>query len=137
MKRAFTCIVCPNGCEIEAEYREGGEIVSIQGEACPKGKEYVTRELTDPRRNIATSVPVEGGELPLVSVRLDRPIPKAMIFPVMEEINTLRVKAPARIGQVLLENAGGDGKLCNRDKKRRKKMCSIRPNRARRPLGIK
>ena len=109
MKRSFTCVICPNGCEIEAEYREGGEIVSIQGEACPKGKEYVTRELTDPRRNIATSVPVEGGELPLVSVRLDRPIPKAMIFPVMEEINTLRVKAPARIGQVLLENAGGTG----------------------------
>lgn len=108
MKRSFTCIICPNGCEIEAELN-GAEIVSVTGATCPKGEAYVRQELTDPRRNIATSVLVEGGELPLTSVRLDRPIPKAMIFPVMEAINTLRVPAPTHIGQVLLENAAGTG----------------------------
>lgn len=108
MKRSFTCIICPNGCEIEAELN-GAKITAVTGAACPKGEAYVRQELTDPRRNIATSVPVEGGELPLVSVRLDRPIPKAMIFPVMEVINTLRMPAPTRIGQVLLENVAGTG----------------------------
>ena len=108
MKRSFTCIICPNGCEIEAELN-GTEIAGITGAACPKGEAYVRQELTDPRRNIATSVLVEGGRLPLVSVRLDRPVPKAMIFPVMEAIRSLRAAAPVRIGQVLLEDAAGTG----------------------------
>ena len=108
MKRTFTCIICPNGCEITAEY-EGAEISAIEGATCPKGKEYVRQELTDPRRNIATSIPVEGGELPLVSVRLDRPIPKKDIFSVMEAINKLHVKAPTAIGQVALADVCGLG----------------------------
>ena len=49
MKRTFTCIVCPNGCEIEAEY-EGTQVLSVTGNLCPKGKSYVTQELVDPRR---------------------------------------------------------------------------------------
>ena len=108
MKRTFTCIICPNGCEITAEY-EGTEVHSVEGAACPKGKDYVCQELTDPRRNIATSVLVEGGELPLVSVRLDRPIPKKDIFAVMDAVNRLRIKAPTVIGQVVLPDVCGLG----------------------------
>ena len=108
MKRTFTCIICPNGCEITAEY-EGTDVRSIEGATCPKGKDYVRQELTDPRRNIATSIPVEGGELPLVSVRLDRPIPKKDIFAVMDAINKLHVKAPTTIGQVVLSDVCGLG----------------------------
>ncbi len=107
-QRSFTCIVCPNGCDIRAEY-EGAEVISVRGAACPKGEDYVRQELTDPRRNIATSVPVEGGELPLVSVRLTSAIPKKDIFAVMAEINKLRVKAPVQIGDVLLEDVLGLG----------------------------
>ena len=108
MTRTFTCIICPNGCEITADY-EGGEIHALQGATCPKGEEYVRQELTDPRRTIATSIPVEGGELPLVSVRLDRPIPKKEIFAVMRAINQLHVKAPTAVGQVVLSDVCGLG----------------------------
>ena len=92
MVREFTCIICPNGCEITAELEKTEDgacrIRSIEGAACPRGKAYVEQELTDPRRNIATSISVEGGELPLTSVRLTAPIPKARIFNAMEEIRT-------------------------------------------------
>lgn len=108
MKRTFTCIICPNGCEITAEY-EGSAILSITGATCPKGEDYVRQELTDPRRTIATSVRLLGGELPLVSVRLDTPIPKGDIFRVMAEINRLTVTAPTKTGQILLENVCGLG----------------------------
>ena len=40
MNRKFTCIVCPNGCEIEVEY-EGKDVKNIEGEGCRKGREYV------------------------------------------------------------------------------------------------
>ncbi|MBQ8130554.1 MAG: DUF1667 domain-containing protein [Clostridia bacterium] len=108
MKRTFTCIVCPNGCEIDAEY-EGSRVISVTGNLCPKGKTYVTQELVDPRRTIATSMRVDGGELPLASVRLTRPIPKDRIFDVMAEINRHSLTAPVAIGDVAVPNILGLG----------------------------
>ena len=108
MLRTYTCIICPNGCEITAKLKNG-EIRDIEGALCPRGKEYVTQELTDPRRNIATSVLLEGGQLPLVIVRLSGPIPKDRIFDVMNAIRPLRLKAPVHVGQVALPNVLGLG----------------------------
>ena len=101
MKRTFTCIVCPNGCEIEAEY-EDSEVLSVTGNLCPKGEAYVTQELADPRRTIASSVRVRGGTLPLVSVRLTQAIPKNRIMDAMAEINRQELTAPVHIGDVVI-----------------------------------
>ena len=101
MMREFTCIICPNGCEIQVRQS------SITGAACPRGEEYVRQELTDPRRNIATSVLVEGGELPLASERLTSPIPKGMIFKAMEEIKKVHLKAPVQAGTVVIHQLLG------------------------------
>ncbi len=106
MKRTFTCVVCPNGCEIEAEY-EGQNVLSVTGNLCPKGKTYVTQELVDPRRTIASSVRVTGGALPLASVRLTAAIPKNRIFDVMAEINRQTLAAPTHIGDVVIANVLG------------------------------
>lgn len=106
MKRTFTCIVCPNGCEVEAEY-SGTQVLSISGNLCPKGAAYVTQELVDPRRTIATSVRVEGGELPLTSVRLTGAIPKDRIFDAMREINEKTLTAPVHIGDVVIKGLLG------------------------------
>ena len=108
MKRTFTCIVCQNGCEIEAEY-EGTNVLSVTGNLCPKGKTYVTQELVDPRRTIASSVRVTGGTLPLASVRLTQPIPKDRIFDVMKVINGVELTAPVQIGQVVVRDVLGLG----------------------------
>jgi len=108
MTRTFTCIVCPNGCEVEAEY-EGTTVLSVSGNLCPKGKTYVTQELVDPRRTIATSVRVEGGELPLTSVRITNAIPKDRIFDVMKEINAQVLTAPVAIGDIVIKDVLGLG----------------------------
>lgn len=107
MVRHFTCIMCPMGCSLTAEAEEGTGNILVTGNTCPKGREYAVQELTDPRRSIASSVLVEGGELPLASVRLDRPIPKGRIFEVMREIQKQRLAAPVRAGQVVIENVLG------------------------------
>ncbi|QEK12912.1 DUF1667 domain-containing protein [Crassaminicella thermophila] len=103
MKREFTCIVCPNSCELVAEI-EGKEIKSIEGALCKRGDEYVVQEIKDPKRTIATSVKVIDGEIPLASVRTTKPIPKDKIFEVMEEIKKVKVQAPVQINQVIIEN---------------------------------
>ncbi len=106
MKKQYTCIICPNGCEIEAEV-EGGKICSITGQLCPRGEQYVRQELTAPKRTIASSILVENGVLPLTSVRLTAPIPKDMIFTVMDEIRKVTVQAPVQAGTIVLHKVCG------------------------------
>ena len=101
MKKQFVCIVCPNGCELTADIVDDMP-ANIEGGLCCRGREYVENEVLHPVRTIATSVRVLGGEMPLVSLRLDRAIPKKDIFPLMEQLKRIRLTAPVRIGQVVL-----------------------------------
>ncbi len=106
MLREYTCIICPNGCDIQADV-ENGKILSITGNICPKGESYVEQELTDPRRNIATSILVKNGELPLASVRLTNPIPKGEIGKAMEEIRKISLEAPVKAGTIVISGILG------------------------------
>ncbi len=108
MIKEYTCIICPNGCELTAEY-EGGKVLSVQGATCKRGWDYVEQELTNPQRNIASSILLEGGELPLVSVRLSKSIPMDKIFEVMAIIKKTRLQAPVHAGQVAIPNVLGLG----------------------------
>lgn len=108
MLREFTCIMCPQGCTIEVE-AEGKEIKNVTGNRCPKGKAYVEQEIVDPKRNIATSVLVKGGTLPLASCRLTAMIPKDRIFDVMAEIRKVKVEAPVSAGDIVIKDVLGLG----------------------------
>jgi CxxC motif-containing protein len=108
MLKEYTCIICPNGCELTAEITDG-RIVAVRGATCRRGRDYVEQELTNPQRNIASSILLEGGELPLVSVRLSKPIPKEKILAVMAVIKKTHLRAPVRAGQVVIPNVLGLG----------------------------
>lgn len=106
MKKQFICIVCPNGCEMEAEI-ENGQVLSVIGQTCCRGEQYVRQELAAPRRTIASSVLVKGGELPVASVRLTNAVPKDMIFPIMDQIRKVVLTAPVKAGTIVLRNVCG------------------------------
>ncbi len=103
MLKSFTCIRCPNGCEVTVDL----ETKETKGNLCPRGREYALEELVEPKRTISSSVLVVGGVLPLVSVRLTNPIPKDHIFQAMEEIRKLQVHAPVKAGTVLISRLLG------------------------------
>jgi len=63
MKKELICIVCPNSCELAAEFKDGK--IEVTGALCKRGYQYAEQEMTNPMRTIATSVLVENGELPL------------------------------------------------------------------------
>lgn len=105
MSKSFTCIVCPNGCEIRVEIVEGK--YNISGESCPRGKTYVLQEMTDPQRTISTSIRVKGGVQPLCSVRLTKPIPKNLIRDAVSVIHSLQLSAPVIAGTVLISGILG------------------------------
>ena len=73
------------------------------------GEDYARKECTNPTRIVTSTVPVDGGEIPQVSVKTASDIPKSKIFACMAELKKIRVKAPVRIGDVVLANAAGSG----------------------------
>ncbi|RLI92222.1 MAG: hypothetical protein DRO65_00345 [Candidatus Altiarchaeales archaeon] len=105
--KKFVCIVCPNSCEIYVSVNEKNEILKLEGNLCPRGEDYVRKELKAPERVVTSTVKVRDGNMPLVSVKTSKPIPKEKIFEVMEEIRKLEVRAPIKIGDVLLKNIAG------------------------------
>jgi len=107
MEREFTCIICPNGCRIKVEY-EGTNIKSIKGDECPKGKDYVKNEITNPLRVFTGSVLVESGDFSLVSVKTLSPIPKKYLKKIGEITRRIKVDAPVTIGQVVAFNLLGE-----------------------------
>lgn len=99
--RELTCIVCPRGCQLRVESKDG-EIKEIMGYSCPKGKQYAIDECTHPMRTVTTTARTENGGV--ISVKTDRAVPKELMFDCMKAINSAIVKLPARIGDVVIEN---------------------------------
>ncbi|MEE1304849.1 MAG: DUF1667 domain-containing protein [Agathobacter sp.] len=106
--RELTCIGCPLGCALTVTL-ENDEVVSVTGNTCKRGDDYARKEVTHPTRIVTSTVLVEDGEIPMVSVKTQNDIPKEKIMDIMKEINALRVKAPVHIGDVLLEDICGTG----------------------------
>lgn len=107
-KREFVCIGCPLGCNVSVEL-DGTEIKNITGNTCPRGADYVTKELTDPRRIVTSLVRVTDGELPVVSVKTASDIPKDKIRDCIRALKDVELPAPVQVGDVVLENVCGTG----------------------------
>jgi len=98
-RKNIICIGCPKGCRIKIDYNQ--EISNITGYECQKGKEYAQKEFENPTRILPTTVRVTKGELPLVSVKTEKGIPKNLLLSTMREIAKIEVEAPIRIGQII------------------------------------
>ena len=107
-KSEFVCIGCPLGCNVTVEL-DGTEIKNITGNTCPRGADYVTKELTDPRRIVTSLVRVTDGELPVVSVKTASDIPKDKIRDCIRALKDVELPAPVQVGDVVLENVCGTG----------------------------
>lgn len=106
--RELICIGCPLGCPLTVEMK-GTEVVSVTGNTCPNGDRYARKEVTDPRRTVTSTVRVLGGSVPVVSVKTAQDIPKNKIFDCMQELATIRVKAPVQEGDVIVSNIADTG----------------------------
>ncbi len=130
MLKEFTCIICPRGCVIEVDASEGinaemapergtdrtdrelalnAALASATGMGCRRGVDYVRQEVLNPKRTIATSVKVVGGSMPLVSVRLTKPVPKTRISDIMAALRAEEVRAPVEAGEIIVRNIRGTG----------------------------
>ena len=95
------------GCRLRAIEKDGA--YTIEGYSCKRGLEYGLQEMKDPRRNISSTVYIENGFLSALPVKTAAPIPKGMIFQVMEEINKVHVIAPVTTGAVVIPDVRHTG----------------------------
>ena len=105
---SLTCIECPIGCSIEVEMQDG-KVVSVKGNACPRGKLYAENEVVCPKRVVTSTVRATDGTM--IPVKTDKPVKKSEIFAIMEKINNTVCVLPVKIGDVLVENISDDANL--------------------------
>lgn len=106
-KRNLTCIICPLGCALTVTLDENGKVTEVVGNTCPRGKQYAIDECTNPVRTITSTVRCEDDGV--VAVKTSRPIPKAKMFDVMNEINGAVAPSHVRVGDVIIENVCDTG----------------------------
>jgi CxxC motif-containing protein len=102
MKTNLICITCPIGCRLTV-VKQGDQMI-VEGNQCKRGIKYAEDELTNPTRMIPTTVVIEGSHLRRLPVRTESPVKKGLIFDCMREINKVVVKAPVKVGDVIIEN---------------------------------
>ncbi len=107
-KRELICIGCPLGCMITVEM-ENGEVKSVTGNTCKRGDVYARKEVTNPTRIVTSIVNVDGGTIPMVSVKTKSDIPKGKIFDCTKALKGIVVHAPVHIGDVILADVAGTG----------------------------
>jgi CxxC motif-containing protein len=107
-KRHFTCVTCPVGCEVDVELRDG-EVLSMTGNRCAKGKDFVLQELEEPMRVLTTTVPIEGAKWAMLPVRTDKSIPRRLFFEVMGEVANIELQAPVKVSDVIIEDVASTG----------------------------
>lgn len=103
----MTCIVCPNGCSLEAEIVDG--VLNVSGNKCKRGVDFAKRELTSPMRTVCTTVRTVNLSEPTVSVRTSDEIPRERIFDVIIAAKNAVVTKPIVIGDVVVKNLFGSG----------------------------
>lgn len=102
-KRRLSCIVCPLSCTMEVIMEEG-QVKSITGHSCLRGKNYAQEEVTAPKRMLTTTVRIADGEIPLLPVVSRSALPKGQIMACVRCLSSLVVKAPIREGDLIYGN---------------------------------
>lgn len=106
MRKKVTCVICPMGCRIRVVHSKDA-IQRIEEYQCERGKDHAVQEVFNPLRTLTTTIAVRNGELPLVSVKTSKPVPKDRIFDIMDVIAELELEAPLALGEVLVEEILG------------------------------
>ena len=71
----FHCTTCPSECLLDVVIEKDGDVtrvLSVHGNRCQRGAAFAEQETTCPMRILATTVPVTGGDQPLLPARTMR-----------------------------------------------------------------
>ncbi len=104
--KEIICIVCPRGCHLHVDENND---YAVSGNSCPRGAEYGKNEIRDPRRTVTSTVTIRGAQYRRCPVRTDSAVPKAMMFAVMDALQSVVLSSPVKRGDVVISDVAGTG----------------------------
>ncbi|MFA5422115.1 MAG: DUF1667 domain-containing protein [Bacilli bacterium] len=103
MIKKITCIVCPNGCQLEID-----ELThQVTGNKCLRGVTFAINEVTNPLRSVSSTVRTNLPEYPVVSVRTNGEIPKDQMLGLIKLLKGVIVDDYLPIGTIIIHNVFG------------------------------
>ncbi|MTI94787.1 MAG: DUF1667 domain-containing protein [Firmicutes bacterium] len=103
--RTFVCVQCPLSCQLSVSGSD--EELVVEGNRCPRGREYAIQERTCPTRSLTTTVRTIFPDFPRLPVRTAGEVPLQSVHSVMEVINSLQVEKRLRPGDMVLAKIPG------------------------------
>jgi len=108
MKKELICINCPMGCSLEVVY-DAGNIISVKGNECARGKDYAAKEIFHPERIITTTVRIKGAAIAILPVKTARSVPREIGCKIVQAASKITVTAPVKAGDIIMKDISGTG----------------------------
>lgn len=102
--KEFICIECPKGCHLTID-----DQLNVTGNTCLRGKTYAINEVTCPKRIVTSTVVIKSELVSRLPVMTENEIPKEKMFDIVKELNNVRLVAPIKCRDVVIENVCGTG----------------------------
>ncbi|MDD3520408.1 MAG: DUF1667 domain-containing protein [Actinomycetota bacterium] len=102
--KKLTCISCPEGCILDAVI-DDCRISSISGNKCKKGLVFAETEIFNPTRILTTTIRIDSEDYSRLPVRSSVAVPKNDIFTIISELKKIKVKAPIKMGDIVLKKS--------------------------------
>jgi CxxC motif-containing protein len=96
------------GCQLDVVV-QGDNVEQVTGNQCARGVIYAKKEVVNPTRILTSVVFVNHGVEEMVSVKTSTDIPKSMLRQCAASLRGLRVEAPVKSGDIIVENLCGTG----------------------------
>ena len=102
--KEFICIECPKGCHLKVD-----DDMNVTGNTCPRGKVYAINEITCPKRVITSTVVIESKLVARMPVMTENEVPKEKMFDIVKALDEVRLVAPVKCRDVVIENVCDTG----------------------------
>ena len=102
--KEFVCIECPKGCRLKVD-----DDMNVTGNTCIRGKTYAINELTCPKRVITSTVVIESKLVSRMPVMTENEVPKEKMFDIVKALDEVRLVAPVKCRDVVIENVCDTG----------------------------
>ena len=106
MKKLY-CITCPSGCQLTI-IGSGVDMV-VEGNKCPKGREFADHEMSNPTRTLTTTVRTKFPGVPVLSVRTNGEIPKDKLMAAMKELSEVVIETELNCGDTVVDDVAETG----------------------------
>lgn len=102
--KELICIMCPKGCRLTVD-----DDLNVSGNGCVRGVTYGKQEVTDPRRYLTSTVKIVSSRYKRLPVISDGDLPKDRVQDVIKYLDTVEVKAPINVKDVVVKDVLGLG----------------------------